>query len=100
MATRARCPSWWSSPRWLARECMRISYSRHARFRMVGRGVSEDDVRQCLTEHVQRLQTAKQNQYKGDVGGRMLKVWVAPDRDTDLERFVVSVAWEDDDDDS
>jgi hypothetical protein len=29
-----------------------------------------------------------------------LKVWVAPGRDTDVEKFIVSVAWEDDSDDS
>lgn len=79
---------------------MRITYSPHARHRMAQRGVSDAAVRQCLNQHVQRLQTAKQNQYKGDVGGRMLKVWVAPDRDTDLEKFIVSVAWEDDDGDN
>ena len=60
---------------------------------MIKRGVTEQNVRQCLNEHVQRVQTAQQNQYKGHVGGRMLTVWVAPDRDTDLEKFIVSVAW-------
>jgi len=65
--------------------------------RMRQRGITEADVRQCLSEYVQRLQTRKQkNQYKGNVGGRMLKVWVSRDRDTDLEKFVTSVAWEDD----
>lgn len=59
---------------------MRIRYSRHARDRMIERGVTEENVRQCLNEHVQRVQTVRQNQYKGDVGGRMLKVWVAPDQ--------------------
>ena len=71
---------------------MRIRHSRHARDRMIERGVTEEDVRQCLNEHVQRVQTGRKSQYKGDVSGRMLKVWVAPDRDTDLERFIVSVA--------
>jgi hypothetical protein len=80
--------------------CMHITYSRHARDRMIKRGVTEEDVRQCLNEHVQRVQTAKMNQYKGNVGGRMLKVWVAPDQDTDLEKFIVTVAWEDDSDDN
>ena len=80
--------------------CMRIRYSRHARDRMIERGVTDNDVQQCLKGYVQRTQTARQNQYKGDVGGRMLKVWVAPDRDTDVEKFIVSVAWEDDSDDS
>ncbi len=79
---------------------MRIRYSRHARDRMIERGVTDNDVQQCLDEYVQRTQTARQNQYKGNVGGRMLKVWVAPDRDTDGEKFIVSVAWEDGSDDS
>jgi Domain of unknown function (DUF4258) len=48
--------------------CMRIRYSRHARDQMIERGVTEEDVRQCLNEHVQRVQTARQSQYKGDVG--------------------------------
>ncbi len=74
---------------------MRIEYSGHARKRMFARGITEEDVRQCLNEHVQRVQTAKKNQYKGNVGGRVLKVWVAPDRDTDLEKFIITLAWED-----
>jgi len=73
---------------------MRIEYSRHARRRMMERGITDNDVRQCLNEHVQRMQSARQNQYKGVVGGKMLKIWVAPDRDTDVEKFIVSVAWE------
>lgn len=79
---------------------MRISYSRHARDRMIERGITDNDVQQCLNGYVQRTQTGRQNQYKADVGGRMLKVWVAPDRDNDVEKFIVSAAWEDDSDDS
>lgn len=67
---------------------------------MIERGVTDNDVQQCLNGYVQRTQTARQNQYKGDLGRRMLKVWVAPDQDTDVEKFIVSVAWEDDSGDS
>jgi hypothetical protein len=46
---------------------MLIRYSRHARNRMIERGVTDNDVQQCLKGCVQRTQTARQNQYKGDV---------------------------------
>lgn len=43
------------------------------------------------------FRTRKNNQYRAVVDGRKIKVVVAADRDTDDEKFIVTVIVEDDD---
>ena len=61
------------------------------------RGVTEPDVTECLRNYVSRIATSAKTQYKGPVRGRVLKVGVAPDVDTDDEKLVTTVMWEDED---
>ena len=77
---------------------MRITYAQHARDRMKERAIKEQHVRQCLTEPEVHYQGGKgSNIYRARVEGRMFKVMVAHDRDTDQAKHVVTAAWEDDD---
>jgi len=74
---------------------MRITYSKHACDRMTERDITDEDVRECLSNPVQRIQNDKKHQYKGMARGRILKVAVAPDRDSPEDTFIVTVTWED-----
>lgn len=59
------------------------------------RAITEQDVRQCLLEPEFTYQGGKgSNIYRALVDGRMLKVMVAPDRDTSQAKHVVTAAWE------
>lgn len=77
---------------------MALHYARHARDRMRQRKVTDADVEACLSDPTRmRFATSRKVQYKALVRGRMLKVGVAPDRDTDAARLVTTVMWEDED---
>jgi hypothetical protein len=77
---------------------MLLVYSSHAKRRMKQRGITDSDVRHCLRNYHQRVLSRDSAIYQADVGGRTLKVMIAPDRDTDVEKFVITTAWRDDDD--
>ncbi len=76
---------------------MPIRYAQHALRQMQRRGITRDDVAECLENHVSRYETRQKREYKGPVRGRMLKVGVAPDVDTDAEKLVTTAMWEGDD---
>jgi len=78
---------------------MRIRYARHADQQMARRGITRDDVRECLESHPSKIQTRKKTQYSGTVGGRVLKVGVAPQVDTADEKLVTTAMWQGDDGD-
>lgn len=62
------------------------------------RKITESDVEACLRDPIRmRFATGRKVQYKALVRGRMLKVGVAPDRDTDADGLVTTVMWEDED---
>jgi hypothetical protein len=62
------------------------------------RWITHADVVACLgSPVVSKIETSRKVQYKALVRGRMLKVGVAPDRDTDADRLVTTVMWEDED---
>jgi hypothetical protein len=75
---------------------MRVTYRRHAEDRMRERSVSKADVEHALKNYVERVSTPKNSvRYKGPgLDGRVLKVWVLPDRDPQDDKIVKSVAWE------
>jgi hypothetical protein len=77
---------------------MRITYAWHATRQMAERVITKADVSQCLAQWDSRYETRVKTQYKGVVGGRVLKVGVAPDRDTDEAKHVTTAMWEDEDD--
>lgn len=77
---------------------MHVRYAQHARRRMKQRGITEQDVTECLQDYVSRIETSLKTEYKGKVRGKMLKVGVAPDIDTSSEKFVTTAMWEGDGD--
>ncbi len=77
---------------------MHIRYAQHARTRMRQRGISPQDVTECLQNSMSRFETSKKTQYRALVNGRILKVGVAPDVDTATEKLVTTVMWEGEDD--
>lgn len=77
---------------------MRINYAWHALQQMRRRGITRDDVRECLESHPSKIETRKKTQYSQVVRGRMLKVGVAPDKDAADEKFVTTAMWEGDED--
>jgi hypothetical protein len=74
---------------------MRVTYSQHARDRMLERAITHQHVQQCLTAPAVTYQGPNSNiVYRAQVQGRMLKVVVAHDRDTNHAKHVVTAAWE------
>lgn len=73
----------------------RFRYSFHARERLTERVVARPEVEECVLGPSSVFQTRKGSQYRAVVNGRSLKVVVAADRDTEVEKFVVTVIVED-----
>lgn len=65
---------------------------------MARRGITQNDVRECLEGYPSKIQTRKKTQYRQVVRGRALKVGVAPDKDTADHKHVTTAMWEGDDD--
>ncbi len=76
---------------------MQIRYAWHADQQMARRGITRDDVRQCLENHPSKIQTRRKTQYSGVVRGRVLKIGVSPQVDTEGEKFVTTAMWQGDD---
>jgi hypothetical protein len=73
----------------------KVTLSGHARLRMQKRRISRQDVEQCVLNPSSRYQTRGKNHYRRTVNGRRLRIVVAPDRDNEVEKFVVTVIDED-----
>lgn len=72
---------------------MRVEYSKHARQRMRQRGITDSEVRQCLSNPTLRTVTAKGACYMAHLGKGELKVVVALDQDTDADKYVITTMW-------
>lgn len=75
----------------------RFHYSRHARDRLTQPVVTRLEVEECVMNPSVVYQTKKGNNYRSVVNGKRLRIVVAGDRDTEVEKFVVTVIVEDDD---
>ncbi len=74
---------------------MLVTFSQHARDRMLERAITGQDVQQCLAAPAVTYQGPNGNiVYRAQVEGRMLKVVVAHDRNTSYAKHVVTAAWE------
>lgn len=77
---------------------MLIHYAKHARRQMQRRKITEAEVEAVLQgSTTMKIATSKKTQYKALVGGRMVKVGVAPDVDTDVEKLVTTAMVEGED---
>ena len=75
----------------------RFRYSQHARDRLTERVVTRLEVEECVMNPAVVYRTKKGNNYRAVVNGKRLRIVVAGDRDTDVEKFVVTVILEDED---
>jgi hypothetical protein len=74
---------------------MEFTYTRHARQRMLERGISEEEVEECVRGATNIIRSEGRNpKYRADVGGRRIKVVVAADQDDDVKRIVSVMAEE------